>query len=193
MAEETLADLPVAAFLERLAAGSPTPGGGSAAALAGALAAALGRMVAALTLGKPRYAAVAAELHALAARLARAQGMLRRLMDEDAAAYSALSAALKLDAADPQRAAQVADAAGLAARVPLETAAIAAEVGHELERLAAVGNPRLRPDVEAGLHLARAAVQAAAANVRANLPQMAPEDARVIEAQLAAVAGPAPA
>ena len=166
---------------------SPTPGGGSVAALTGALAAALGRMVAAFTLEKPKFAAVAPQVGQLAGRLQRAEEMLRRLIDEDAAAYGVLDAAFKLDKADAQRAARIAEAAGLAGSVPLETATLAARVLDDLTQLRGIGNPLLRSDADAARQLAYAALQAAAANVRANLALMAPEESKPIAAQLDAL------
>jgi formiminotetrahydrofolate cyclodeaminase len=180
----SLCQLTIGDFLDRLASDAPTPGGGSAAALAGAVAAALGRMVCALTVGKAKFAAVEPEIRALAQRLARADGMLRQFIDEDAAAYEVLCEAFKVDRSDPRRAERVSTAATLAATVPLETAALCAELVRDLNRLAAIGNPLLRSDVAAALHLAQAAMRAAAANVRANLPWIAADDAQQMENQL---------
>ncbi len=179
-----LADLSVVAFLERLAAATPTPGGGSVAALAAALAASLARMVCGFTLGKPRFAAVGPQVAALANRLARASHALTVLLDEDAAAYQELAAALKLDPADPARPKRVAAAARLAASVPLQTAALSRAVRTAAEELRHVGNPLLRSDAEAAAHLANAALAAAAANVRANLPLLEAAEAAEFAAQL---------
>ena len=187
MPDDSLTQLPITEFLDQLASPAPTPGGGSVAALTGALAAALGRMVAALTLGKPKFAAVEAEVRSLAERLSRADRLLRRLIDEDAAAYDELNAAFRINKTDPQRASRIAETAGLAASVPLETAALSGRVLADLEHLRRVGNPLLRPDVEAAVHLAHAAMHAAAANVRANLPLLPPDQARQIEKELAAL------
>lgn len=186
MAESPLLQLPVSAFLDRLAANTPTPGGGSVAALTGSLAACLGRMVAAYTVGKPKFAAVEAEVTTLAERFARADEMFRRLIDEDAAAYEVLNAALRRKKDDLERPKQVADAAVLAASVPLETALLALKVADDLARLKVIGNPLLASDALAAHGLARAAVDAAVANVRANLPLMAAEARGAVEGQLAA-------
>lgn len=191
MNPDSLAQLTVADFLDRLASNAPTPGGGSAAALAGALAASLGRMVAAFTMGRPKFASVEAEVRELDQRLARAAELLRRLLDEDAAAYGVLSAAFKLDKTDPTRPARVREAAAVAAQVPLETVGVAASVRTAVNRLLTIGNPLLRSDAQAAGHLAHAAVGAAAANVRANIPLLSPEDGRDLEQQLAAFHAPA--
>jgi formiminotetrahydrofolate cyclodeaminase len=183
----SLLDLTVREFLARLAAPTPTPGGGSVAALAGALSAGLGQMVAAYTVGRPKFATVATRAQELATRLQRAATLLSELVDEDAAAYEVLSAALKLNRADPQRTERVARAAALAAQVPLQSAAACAAVITDLAELQQIGNPNLASDAAAAGHLARAALAAAAANVRANLPLLAPGDAATFEAQLAAL------
>jgi len=195
METETLVQRSLAEFLERVGSDAPAPGGGSVAALTGALAASLGRKVTALTLGKPAFAAAESEVRSVANRLLRAQQALCALIAEDAAAYGQLHAALRLDRADPQRAEQVAGAARLAASVPLETATLAAAVLADLSRLRDIGNPRLRSDVDAGRHLAHAALQAAAVNVRANLPLMRVEDQKLVREQLdrlVAASGPSP-
>jgi methenyltetrahydrofolate cyclohydrolase len=177
-------DLPIHEFLVRLAAAVPTPGGGTVAALTGSLAAALGRMVCAFTLGKPKFAAVESQVRDLEQRLARTDELFRRLMDEDAGAYDQLRAALGIDKTAPDRAAKIAQAARLSGGVPLETAALAHRLLEDLARLREIGNPLLASDAEAAEHLARAALHAAAANVRANLPLMAPTDAEVVKSEL---------
>jgi formiminotetrahydrofolate cyclodeaminase len=170
MAESPLVSLSIDDFLDRLASDAPTPGGGAVAALTGALAAGLGRMVCALTAGKAKFADVEPQVNQIASRLDRATPMLKRLISEDAAAYAELSTAFKIDRAAPQRRERIAQAAGVAAAVPLETVAISRQVLGDLRRLEPLGNPNLRSDVEAAIHLAQAAMHAAAANVRVNVP-----------------------
>jgi formiminotetrahydrofolate cyclodeaminase len=165
-----LLKLPLREFLARLASDAPTPGGGSAAAVAGALAAGLGRMVCSLTIGKPKFAAVDDEMRELAARFDRARAAFERLVDEDADAYAALSAAFKIARDNPARPQTIRDAASIAAAVPLETAILARRLGPDFVRLRTVGNPNLAADVTAGMNLAIAASAAASANVTANLP-----------------------
>ncbi len=184
MEDKLLTQLSVTAFLDRLAGQTPTPGGGSVAALTGALAAALGRMVTVFTLGRPKFAAVESRVRTISDRLARADQMLRTLIDEDAAAYSVLDDAFKLKQSDPDRQTRVAQAAALAGGVPLETVALSVKVLADLEQLRELGNPLLRSDADAATHLARAALHAAAANVRANLPLMTEDNARETERQL---------
>ena len=185
MADTPLLKLPIDEFLNRLASDAPVPGGGSVGALAGALAAALGRMVCALTAGKPKFADVQSQIEQIAARLTRAELMLKRLIDEDAAAYGELHAAFKLEKSDPNRKRHIAAAAELAAAVPLETVAVSRQVLGDLRRLEQIGNPNLRSDVEAGVHMARAAMNAAAANVRVNLSLLPEEKSGGVAAALA--------
>jgi len=185
----SFSELSLRDFLDQLASDAPTPGGGSVAALTGALAAGLGQMACALTVGKPKFAAVEEKVRAAAERLARAEGMFRRLIDEDAAAYLELSSAFKLKKDDPQRGERIRQAATLAAEIPLETAALASRTCHEIMALMKIANPNLKADLEAAGHLAQAAAHAAGANVRANLPLLDAEAAREIEKQLDGVIG----
>lgn len=184
MNPESLLSLTSDQFLNRLASSAPTPGGGAAAALTGALAVALGRMSCALTLGRPRFAAVEPEIRELDARFATADTLLRRLIDEDAAAYEQLSSAFKLSKEEPNRRQKIAEAALWAAATPLEVLAICHQSLRELERLAQIGNPHLASDIEAGQALARASMLAAAANVRANLPWLEPAAAERFSQEL---------
>src|SRR5437773_34804 len=83
-------------WLDQLAGGAPVPGGGSAAALAGALAAALVAMVARLTIGRKTYAGVQQRVAEILAEADALRAQLRRLVDDDAAAYTKVSAAYRL-------------------------------------------------------------------------------------------------
>ncbi|QOJ14503.1 MAG: cyclodeaminase/cyclohydrolase family protein [Planctomycetia bacterium] len=189
MSERRLTGLTVHEFLEALAARQETPGGGSVAALCGALAASLGRMAAAFTTDSPRFADVAERVTEIAGRLARAGHMLSELIDEDAAAYLALSAAFKRDKGDPDRSAVIRTAATLAAAVPFQVAVLSRKVRLDLARLAPIANPNLASDVECGLHLAAAAMHSAAVNVRVNLRLLGAPESERIERELAAILG----
>lgn len=159
-------------FVASVASGTPTPGGGSVAAHAGALAAALAQMVAGLTIGKKKYASVEPEMKEAALRAAALGNRLAALVAEDAAAYDRVSTAYKLpgegDAAEAKRQA-VTNALLDAARVPLETARAAADVA-ELALLAAQkGNQNALSDAGVAALLADAACRGAAYNVRINV------------------------
>lgn len=185
----SLLDLSVREFLDGLCGPKPTPGGGSVAALAAALAAGLGEMAIEFTLGRTKFASVQEPVSKLARHLKQAQQLLRGLIVEDAEAYENLLAAFRVDRADPGRMDRIGAAAIIAAGVPLQTAVLARRVQLDLKALATLANPSLRSDVEAGLHLARAAISAAVANTRVNLPFVPAADAERIEEELAALVG----
>lgn len=184
MAEPSFNKLPIDDFLDRVASEKVVPGGGGVAALAGALGASLGSMACALTIGKPKFAEVEPEVQRIASRLNRATLMLKQLIDEDAAAYAELSAAFKIDRSDPTRKGQISKMAALAAAVPLETVAVSRQVLGDLRRLEPIGNPNLRSDVSAAIYLVQAAMHAAAANVRVNLPFLNKEQAANVAGEL---------
>jgi len=159
-------------FLSLVAAGTPAPGGGSVAALAGALAAALGRMVANLTAGKKRYADVAPEMRELDATLARLQEELLTLVVRDAESYQGILEARRRPGAAPEEAEArhraVQEAMREAARVPLATAERTVKVLEFLMHIASVGNESALTDAAVAAAMARAAIQGAAQNVRVN-------------------------
>lgn len=160
-------------FLDALASDSPTPGGGTAAAVSGAMGSALAEMVAALTLSKEKYAASheAVRPIAEAARLAREQFV--RLAREDSDAYDAVVSARRLpketDAQKAERAHRIAAANRHAAEVPMRTADAALRLLSALPDLAAKGNPNAVSDVGAAALLLDACVEAALLNVGINL------------------------
>src|SRR3989454_1623987 len=130
------------AWIQELAGPSPTPGGGSAAALAGALAPALVAMVCRLTTGRKAYAAVQARVAAILQEVEAAQRALRALVDLDAAAYDLVRLAYLVPKDHPERAAAVDDALLSAARTPLATARSAARLVPLAREVGAIGNKR---------------------------------------------------
>ncbi len=188
----SLAESRIDSFVQALGSASPAPGGGAAAALCGAQAAALGLKACALTVGKPRFAAVEPQLREAMNALGRARDAFLRLMDEDAAAYGELNAAFRLAKSEPGRAERIAQAATLAAMVPLEALAFARQVRALLDQCGPATNPQLHSDVAAGRHMAECAAAAAAENVRVNLPWV-PEARRVAMERELAAGGPEPA
>ena len=160
-------------FVSSVASATPTPGGGSVVAHVGALGAALAQMVAGLTIGKKKYAAVEGEMRELAARAASLCSRLSQLVTADANAYAAVSAAYKLpkepDAAAAARTKAIERALILAAEVPLETARACAEVVQLAETVAARGNANAVSDAGVAALLADAACRGAAYNVRINI------------------------
>ena len=175
-----LAALDVRQLLMRLSTSDPVPGGGSAAALAGAMGASLVSMVAALTVGRAGYA----DADALARQIGEAAGSLRDelvdLAQRDSDAYQAFVSARRLPRqTDEQRAARagaMANAILQAAEVPMRTARVASQALELARRVVPIGNRNAVSDAGVAAQLTSAAVRGAILNVRINLPLL-PEDA----------------
>ena len=184
-----LQDLSVSAFLDRLAAGTPTPGGGSAAALAGALGGSLLQMVCRLTIGRDEARPHEAVLGAMLGQAADLEGRLRSLVDEDALAYDQVMAALRLpkttDDEKGARRAALRRANAAATDTPLRTAeACHALLGLAAE-LAATGNRNALSDIGSAAQLLQAGLRGAVMNVRINLPGLGdPAQAEQFEARV---------
>ena len=167
------AKLPLEGFLDALASDAPTPGGGTAAAAAGAMGAALAEMVAVLTLSKEKYAAShdAVRPIAEAAQIARAEFL--RLAQQDSDAYDAVVAARRLpkdtEEQKAERTRRIAVANKHAAEVPMRTADAAMRLLAALPELAEKGNPNAVSDAGASALLLDACVEAALLNVGINL------------------------
>ncbi len=159
-------------FVEQLAAGTAAPGGGSAAAYSGAMAAALAGMVARLTIGKKKYAEVEARMREIAEQADILRGNLEKAVVQDAKAYEAVMDAYKLpkDAELEQkiRSEAVEQAMHGAAAVPLQVVGWAVEVFDLLAELAEKANANAITDAASGAAMARACVTAAGMNVRVN-------------------------
>ncbi|HEY9479444.1 MAG TPA: glutamate formimidoyltransferase [Gemmatimonadaceae bacterium] len=180
----------LADFVASVAAATPTPGGGSVAAHTGALAAALTQMVAALTVGRKKYAAVEEDLREVARRGAELSRRLNELVALDAQSYAAVSSAYKLPKDTPEqqekRAAAITAALIGASEVPLETARAAAAVAALAEIAAAKGNTNAVSDAGVAALLAEAACRGAAYNVRINVAGLGDPDAGRALAEAAA-------
>jgi glutamate formiminotransferase/formiminotetrahydrofolate cyclodeaminase len=160
-------------FLNAVAAHEPTPGGGSVAAAAGALAAAMARMVAAYSPQRTADDSTRAAVSRAAAELEQADLILRRLINEDAAAYLAYRAAKASGDAAAQTRATV-----LAIAVPMEIAAAACSVLRIMEREMNGWSRNLVSDLGVAAALAEACVRSAALNVRVNLKHAPQADPR---------------
>lgn len=160
-------------FLSRVASPEPTPGGGSVAAHAGALAAALAQMVSGLTVGRKKYAMVEEEMHRIALEAAALRRQLVTLVERDAASYEQVRAAYQLpkdtEAQEAERASAVREALLGAAVVPLETAHAAVAVAALAAALAERGNSNAVSDACVAALLAEAAGKGAVLNVRINV------------------------
>jgi glutamate formiminotransferase/glutamate formiminotransferase/formiminotetrahydrofolate cyclodeaminase len=184
-AESGTWDAGLSSFLEEVAAGTPTPGGGSVAALAGALAAALGVM--ACRVGLPseqkqlpevspptgeypaQMSASELSLESVKRRLLEIGEELRRLIRADAEAYAGVVRAYRLPKTDSSRSETISTSLQAATEVPLETASLASEAGILLRKLLSKIKPAVASDLKVGLLLATTAIEAALENAVENL------------------------
>ena len=167
-------------YLDDLASSKSAPGGGSAAAVSGAMAAALAGMVCHLTLGKEKYADVQEEITTLLSQAEEHRQRFQQLMADDITAYTRLSACFKMPRdSEDQRQIRL-DAIQLclaqAAQVPLEMSERAVQVAQICERVAEIGNTNVLSDVAAAAMLAASSGTSAAWMVRANLKSLRDEE-----------------
>ena len=166
-----LTETPLTSFLDRIAERAPTPGGGSVAAVVGALSASLARMVAAYSTRKNQAPSPA--VAAIVERLHQTDTILRELIDADAAAYEAMTAARRAAKSDPTAAAKYQVAVWTGIGVPMQVAAAAAESLITMEELTAHANKHLLSDLGVAAVLAAATARAARFMVLVNLPELA--------------------
>ncbi len=166
---DPLSDLTVKAFLDRLADRTPTPGGGGAAALTGAVSAAMAHMVGAYSVNK-QSDEDRPVVQSLCDQLIQADGMLRILLDEDARAYEALAAAQRAQRQGHDDPAATARAVAVAVAVPMEMMAVAGNALSTMQQLLPRTNPHLLSDLGVAAVLADACARAAAYSVRVNVP-----------------------
>lgn len=159
-------------FLAELASSAPTPGGGGAAALCGALGIALGNMVGSLTLGKKKYADVQEDITALNSRAEALRADFAALIDADAEAFAPLSRAYSIPKDAPGRDEIMESALLRAAEPPLEIMRKCAEALDVIADYAAKGSALAVSDAGCAAALCGAALQAAALNVRINTKSM---------------------
>lgn len=185
----SLGSLTLAEFSQHLASAAPVPGGGSASAVTGSMAAALLAMVARLSLGRPKYEAYQRTNERALEFGDRARRRLLELANEDAHAYGGLAAALKLpkesDEQAQMRAAAMRAAAREASEVPLVTIRECARLLEEIGAVVGRSNVNAASDLEVAGRLCAAAARGAAANVQINLPMVG--DARYTGATVAEI------
>jgi formiminotetrahydrofolate cyclodeaminase len=171
-----LLDLSVRAFLEALRSPAPTPAGGAASALAGALGSALLEMVAGLTMGRPQFRAVDQEARRIAAAAAERQARFQHLFVMEAHAFGRLLQAYSerghSEADRQERLAAISAELVFATAVPMEIAQESRQLLELCEAAARVAAPAVLADVAVAVRLADAALQGAAANVRVALPSL---------------------
>ena len=175
-----LTEKPVTNFLDELASNAPAPGGGSVAALSGALGAALVSMVCNLTLGKKAYADVQDEINDLLAESEALRQELTGLLEEDVKAYTGYSKAAKMPRGTEEEKAerQVVMQAALkvATDVPLTIAEAAVKVMDLCMPAAEKGNKWAVSDAGVAVLMAEAALRSAALNVLINLGSLKDEE-----------------
>lgn len=185
MAEQTLTD-----FLAALAAPTPAPGGGAAAAISGATAAALVEMVAGLSIKKSPDGADAALQQRTAAQMATLRAELLTLADDDANAYNAFIQAMRLPKVEEHerdaRSRAMSAAAEHAAKVPLKTLRAITAAAEAARLLTGRSLVSAASDLDVALRFACAAGLSAAENVEANLPFIDDPETRATLANQAA-------
>jgi glutamate formiminotransferase / formiminotetrahydrofolate cyclodeaminase len=164
-------------FLDAVAEPTAAPGGGSVAALAAALGAALGQMVAGLSRKKKSQAAYLEPLSEAVDEFRAACSFLAEAIDRDASSFESVLAAYRLPHETPQEQQRREDAIQralkCAAEVPFEVARKAAEVSEKLGQLEAMASPSMLADIRVGRLMALAAVRGAIENVTSNLESIA--------------------
>ncbi len=184
-----LSSLPVSDLLDAFSSPDPTPGGGSAAALMGALGASLLAMVAGLPKTKTGAPEERSALDDARADLLRVRKTLVDLVDRDAAAYDLVVAAFKrpksTDEEKAARSAAIQDAMRVATEVPVETFRACAEAVEAARVVAEHGNPSAKSDVAVGVHALQAALMGAAFNVEINIGSL--KDAALVDRLTAAL------
>lgn len=175
-AADPFSELTIGQFSERLASGSPVPGGGSASAIAASFAASLLAMVARLSLDRPKYEPYRATNERALAAAERSRVRLLELADADAAAYGRFSAAMKMpretDEQQRERGELMRAGAREAAEVPLAVVEECARLLVGIESVAGRSNLNAASDLEVAARLSAAAARGAAANVLINLPHV---------------------
>lgn len=169
----TVSTLALEAYTHKLASGDPTPGGGSASASVGAYAAGLVRMVSSLTATSPKYKEVAPRVSEIGAQAERLLETLLRSVDEDVAAFDAVSAAFKLprgtDEEKTARTGAIQAALAQATEPPMRVIDAAVEACRLAAELVDLGNPNAISDIGCAALFASAAAQGAALNVGINV------------------------
>jgi glutamate formiminotransferase/formiminotetrahydrofolate cyclodeaminase len=167
--EATAEQTGAAAFVDAVAAATPTPGGGSVAAQTGALAAALAQMAAGLTVGRKKYADVA---EAAGRVLDEADAIRRQLtaaIAEDAAAFERILAVSRdKSLGEEEKAAALEAATVVAGEVPLRVVHLSRDAARLAQTIATIGNVNAATDAAVGAIMARAAAEGAGLNVRIN-------------------------
>ena len=167
---------PVGTFLDELASGAPTPGGGSAAAIMGAMGAALISMVCNVTLGKKGHEAAAAEMKSVREQSEKLRAALTSMVADDVAAFAGLMSAYRLpkatDDEKSRRAEAIQFSLAAATETPLVCARACAQVVALAKRAAETGYAGVISDAGVGVLAANTALRSAGLNVFINVPSL---------------------
>ena len=159
-------------FAEVLASSAAVPGGGGASALVGALGAALGSMVGALTVGKPKYAAVEEDVKALMVKAEELRSQLLSCVEEDAVAFEPLAKAYAIPKDDPTRDETMEKCLRQAASVPLKILDLSCQMIQLHREFADKGSVLAVSDAATGVVFCWSAMYGAAVNVKVNTKPM---------------------
>ncbi len=175
-----LVDMNINDFLEELASNSPAPGGGSVAALSGALGTALSSMVCNLTIGKENYEDVQDEINDTLEKSEKLRIKLTKLVDEDTNAFNDVMKAFKMPKETEQqkeeRKKAIQNGYKIAAKVPIDTATKCEEILDIAMVVAKKGNKNSITDVAVSALMAQAGVKSAILNVKINLGSIKDEE-----------------
>ena len=175
-----LVDMTIKEFLAEITSDSPAPGGGSVAALAGAVGAALATMVGNLTLGNAKYGEVEGEVKALMPHLNSLQAKLVHYIDEDTEAFNQVMAAYRLpkgtDEEKQARSQAIQEALKGAATLPMNVARLCLEVLALSKQMLTIGNTNAASDAAVAGRMAHAGMWGAIYNVRINLDSIKDQD-----------------
>jgi len=174
----TMADA-LRGFVDRVASAEPIPGGGSVAALAGALGAALGQMAIRITREKKNYEQHAGRYADALDRLSRHTAELLGFVDRDSEAYERVMAAYKLPKDSPDRERAIQDGLMHATEIPCRTGSSAAEALRICEDLRSIIHVNVASDFQVGVQMLRTSVRGAVANMRTNLTGIKDPAARI--------------
>lgn len=175
-----LTDKPVAVFLEELASSAPAPGGGSVAALSGALGASLVSMVCNLTVGRKKYAEVDDAMREILAQSESLRVELTQLLEDDVAAFNQVSKAMKMsrdtEEQKAERTAALQEALKIATDVPMRVAEACVRVIELCGPAGEMGNINAVSDAGVGVLAAETGLRSAALNVLINLAWLDDEE-----------------
>ena len=176
------------AFLDALASKAPTPGGGGASALVGALGTALCTMVGNYTVGKKKYAGVEEDVKALMGKAEDIRARLLALVDADAAAFEPLSRAYSIPKDDPRRGEIMEQCLRDAAAAPMEILRLSCEAIDLHREMLDKGSVMVLSDVGTGVIFCQSALLGAALNVKVNTKSMSDRDfARAMDEEVDAL------